>query len=128
MSKDAIFRVIEILDNKHILINYGLQNGAQEGSILRIFEEGEDVIDPKTNTSLGTLDFVKAEVEVVIPYDRFSLCEKIYRTQVNFLDPVSGLMTTRRAVAKLDINNDEATGRKITGNPTISVGDLAHLI
>ena len=62
MAKYKIFRVIEIIDERHILINCGLEDGIKEGDLLRIFEEGESVIDPKTGQTLGTFDYIKTEL------------------------------------------------------------------
>ena len=128
MAKYKIFRVIEIIDERHILINCGLEDGIKEGDLLRIFEEGESVIDPKTGQTLGTFDYIKTELEVVTPYEKFSLCEKINRSQTNFLSTLDSFVTTSKTVAKLDVNGEEMTHRKLNGNPTISVGDLARLL
>ena len=57
------YRVIEIIDEYSILINYGSLNGASKGDEVRIIAIGPEVIDPISKSSLGTLDKVKAELQ-----------------------------------------------------------------
>lgn len=124
MSKDAIFRVIEILDPTRILINGGSSQGLVEGDILEIFETGEKIKDPQTGEILGTLDFIKDKVEVVTTYEKFSLCKKIIRTKSSIFSPLSEYVTTTSVhIAELKVNKEQITNRKISGNPIISVGD-----
>ncbi len=123
MSKDAIFRVIEILDPTRILINGGSNQGLSDGDTLEIFETGGSVVDPQTGENLGTLDFIKDQVEVVTLYENFSLCKKIVRTKSNIFTPFNEYVTTTSHVASLKVNEEQITNRKISGNPVISVGD-----
>ena len=51
------FKVLEIVDNKTLLIDYGFNNRAAAGDVLRIIEKGEPVIIDGVN--YGTLDMVK---------------------------------------------------------------------
>ena len=86
------FKVLEIVDNKTLLIDYGFNNRAAAGDVLRIIEKGEPVIIDGVN--YGTLDMVKDIVEVVVPYDKFSICRKIIHKAVNPLNPLDALNKT----------------------------------
>lgn len=122
--KKNIYKVIEILDPTRILINAGKNSGLTEGTELELFEPGEPVLDPETGRSLGTLDYIKDTVEIVTVYENFSLCKKIIRTKSNLLSPLSNFVTTEVHVAKLKVNEEQISNRKISGNPIISIGDL----
>ena len=52
-------RVIKIIGPDRIVINVGLNKGANPGDIFVVFEAGEEILDPETNESLGQLERVK---------------------------------------------------------------------
>jgi hypothetical protein len=126
MSKE--YRVIEILNDKELIINYGLDDGAKKGNKVRIYSKGSEVIDPLNNKVLGTLDNIKDELEVFIVYDRFSVCRKVVRRQSNFLNPLSGLDITKTEFEPINVNRTQATKKKVIIGGTIEVGDSAKLI
>ena len=121
------YKVIEIVNQNTLLIDYGFSNGAQKGDSLRIITTGEPVIiDGK---DYGTLDTVKDIVEVVIPYEKFSVCQKITRTANNPLAPLFALQKTMTKLNPLNVDPDSISHRKIPiGNQTIQVGDIAQRI
>lgn len=120
------YKIIEIINSTNVLINGGIQQGLKEGETLEIYEPGEVVLDPETNTPLGTLDYIKDRIEIVTTYDNFSLCQKILRTKTNLLNSLDKYMTTNIHVARLNVNKEQITDRKVQGNPIISVGDLVR--
>ena len=70
------YKVIEVIDESALLIDYGLKDGARKGNTLRIIEKGKPVVIDGTN--YGTLDAVKEVVEVDVPYENFSHLELKY--------------------------------------------------
>ena len=50
------YKVIEIIDEYNIIIDYGFDKDAMQGEKLRIISKGEEVIDKATGNSLDTLD------------------------------------------------------------------------
>lgn len=58
-------KIIRILDDQRLIINVGLQHGVQIGDRFYIYESGEEIIDPESGESLGQMELVKAEVEVI---------------------------------------------------------------
>lgn len=73
------FKVVKIIDEYLIVVNYGKSQNAQKGDELEIFDIGERVFDPETNEDLGTLDLYKGKITVVNVYDKISLCKSAER-------------------------------------------------
>ena len=66
-------KVIRILDEYSLIINVGAKHGVKKGMKFIVYEEGDEIIDPETNKSLGKLEFVKGTIEVVNVQENFSL-------------------------------------------------------
>ncbi|WP_296912957.1 hypothetical protein, partial [uncultured Megasphaera sp.] len=95
------------------------------GDVLRIIEKGEPVIIDGVN--YGTLDMVKDIVEVVVPYDKFSICRKIIHKAVNPLNPLDALNKTLSQLRPLKVDPSGITNRKIPTPTPIKKGDIAIL-
>ena len=122
------YNVIEIIDEFNLLVNYGLEDGAQIGDKLRIYSPGEAVIDPITKTSLGSLDVIKDTVEVTTPYPNFSICKKIIPIGAPILNPLSQLLKKNRFSEPLNVKQEDMTHREIPEGSAIEVGDLVMLL
>lgn len=123
------FRVIEILDEYSILINYGNDEGACEGDEIRIISTGPEVKDPETGETLGTLDSIKSELTIVTTYNKFSLCKKIEITTNNILtNPLSQFQTTSTQAKPLDIDKSSISNKQIPNDTVINVGDLVEIM
>lgn len=122
-------KVIEIIDTLTILVDYGLDDGAEKGDCLRIYQKGDSVKDPSGRV-LGTLDIIKDVVQVIVPYNRFSICQKQKTVSAPLLNPwVELAARAGRTVSQpLNVNPAEITNRKIPSPTPISVGDPAMLI
>src|SRR3954464_3175528 len=58
-------KVAKILGNNEIVINRGSGQGVRRGMLFEVFApEGEEVWDPDTGETLGTVEDVKAKAEV----------------------------------------------------------------
>ena len=68
--------VINIMNNKNIIIDYGISQGAKRGQKVRVILEGEKIFN-LDNIEIGTLDRIKETLEIVEIYDNFSICQKI---------------------------------------------------
>ncbi len=123
------YRVIKILDDYSILINYGFNQVAKHGDDLRIYIPGEEIIDPVTGKNLGRLDKIKEIVTVSMPYENFSVCKKISNKIIDVLNPLSAMfeksITTQH---KLNINESEYDSFTIKSKDPIVIGDIAHLL
>lgn len=122
-------KVIRILSNEELLINIGSKKGAKEGALYEIYEQGETIKDPDTDSELGTLDYIKAEVEVVTVYKNFSIVKSLE----HYTETVStGIMTAfsdkTKEIHKIKTNKllvleEQITPIRIT-NEHIVIGDL----
>src|ERR687889_277083 len=67
-------KVAKILGNHEIVINRGRGQGVRQGMLFEIFApEGEEVWDPDTGETLGTVEDVKAKAEVTEVKDRLAV-------------------------------------------------------
>ena len=60
------------VNGDQIVVNLGAGN-AEAGERFRVLHRGEELIDPDTGLSLGTMETVVGEIEVVTIQDRFSV-------------------------------------------------------
>jgi hypothetical protein len=121
------YKVIEIIDDKTLLINYGIEHGAKSGDKLRISDIGENIFD-LDQSELGTLDAIKDTVLVDIPYESFSLCRKIKYMEMPILNPLSDLILKSKKIESLNIDKTAVTHRSIPDPTPIKVGDKAIVL
>lgn len=127
--EDYYYKVIEILDEYSILINYGADEGADEGDLVRVIAIGPEVKDPDTGNLLGTLDSVKSELTVVTAYNNFSLCKKVVTsTKSHIINPLSQFQTTNSEIKRLNIKEDSISNKKIPDDKIINVGDKVEVV
>ncbi len=120
------YKIIEIVNNTTVLIDYGFDEGAKSGDTLRIIKEGEPVIIDGVN--YGALDIVKDIIEVEVPYEKFSICKKITRKNINPIDPLISLQRTMTYINPLNVDRDQMSKRDVDGNSElIKKGDIVVL-
>ncbi len=67
-------KVAKILGRGEIVINRGRQNGVRQGMLFEIFApDGEEVWDPDTGETLGTVESVKAKAEITEVKERLAV-------------------------------------------------------
>lgn len=67
-------KVAKILGNREIVINRGRNDGVRPGMTFEVFAaEGEEVWDPDTGETLGTVEDVKAKAEVTEVKERLAV-------------------------------------------------------
>lgn len=122
--------VLEILNEYSLLVDYGIEDGATVGDVLRIYAEGEPVKN-LNGVTIGTLDQIKAEVEVSIVYMNFSICKKHNKMPFRNLTPLADLLSVTKPNVKqsaLVVNKLEISHRKVPGPAPICVGDKVMLM
>jgi hypothetical protein len=81
---------------------------------------------------LGTLDLVKETLEVTIPYEKFSVCEKVKRTTYSVLSPLTNMASgfERKEVhsVKLAVNESQISNLKFPEIEPIQVGDIVEVV
>ena len=77
-------KVAKILGSNEIVLNRGRNDGVRTGMVFEVFApEGEEVWDPDTGETLGTVEDVKAQAEVTEVKERLSVA----RLQQNAQSP-----------------------------------------
>ncbi len=75
MTKTIEGKVAKILDEYSIVINVGRNDGVTEGMVFVIFTQSSDEIkDPDSSETLGTLENVKDYVSAAHIQDKFTTC------------------------------------------------------
>jgi len=126
------YKVIEIINGKEIIINYGSEDGANVGDRIRVVQIGRDIVDEEHGVLLGTLDAIKDEVTVYTVYEQFSMCRKIQITRTSFLDPFANLsdsfVTTKEEFIDIQVDTSLSTNKTVPIPDPIRVGDKALVI
>lgn len=74
-------KVAKILGRGEIVLNRGREHGVRQGMLFEVFSpEGEEVWDPDTGETLGTVENVKAKAEVTEVKDRLAIA-RIYHAE-----------------------------------------------
>ncbi len=67
-------KVAKVLNNNEIVINRGRIDSVRQGMLFEVFSpDGEEVWDPDTGETLGTVEDVKAKAEVTEVKDRLAI-------------------------------------------------------
>ncbi|MGO9584600.1 MAG: hypothetical protein ACLP2Y_00105 [Limisphaerales bacterium] len=73
-------KVVKILSETEIVLGAGSENGIEEGTEFLIYEDGDEILDPETNKSLGILEIVKGYVTVINVQPKVSIAKTHTRT------------------------------------------------
>jgi hypothetical protein len=117
------WKVVKIIDEYNIVVNAGYEHGINKGARLEIFVPGEEVIDPDTNESLGTLDTIKAYLEVKNVFPKMCVCENAETRQVSLL---AAYHLTREETKPLNIDSSQISGGLNKTDRKIRIGDLVR--
>ena len=118
--KNGEFRVVQILSEYEIIVNAG-RSFVSRGNVLEIYAPGKDVIDPDTGWSLGTLDFIKANVIVKNVFEHMCVCRSD-TTDINSITrQINSLMAG--SVSPLNINSLDITPIHEDVDEVIRIGD-----
>lgn len=66
-------KIIKILDNKRVIVNLGYNDGIKKDMKFIIYDEGEEIIDPESNISLGKREIVKHKIKAIHIQEKFSI-------------------------------------------------------
>ncbi len=105
-------RVAKILDEVNLVINRGRQHGTVNGQRFVIFTPGEEVHDPETGQSLGTLELVKGHARVIHVQEKLAIL-RLERSGEGRTKTLSEIMAT-------------LSGRDETKLPEVAIGDCAR--
>jgi len=123
------YQVIEIIDEYNLLIDYGIEDGAEQGLKVSILYIGEDVIHPITKEIIGTMDFVKEYLEIVTVYPKFSLCRKLKKSStLSSMASMSPLNKYSVEEIPISVDAKQISHRKMEFDKKIQIGDKAIIL
>ncbi len=79
---------------------------------------------PETNEKLGTLDLIKAYIEVTNVFEKMSICKNTNTIQKNFFDTIGNLTKTERL--RLNVDSSQISNDFSDFDSQIRIGDLVR--
>ncbi|MEN6414339.1 MAG: hypothetical protein ABFC84_16500 [Veillonellales bacterium] len=70
----GILKVVRILDEFRIIVNYGSNSGAKVGQKMMVIQSHETIYDPETHADLGNISINKAIIAIKEVYPLFCVC------------------------------------------------------
>lgn len=123
------YKVIEIVDNTRILINYGRNDGASVDQPVRVYSKGREVRDPETNKSLGNWNIIKDELTITEVFNKFSVCMKKIKVTTSILYPLENAFTsTHTRNEELNVDATQITNNVNPSSSPIQAGDLIEIL
>ena len=122
---NEVFKIVRIVNDRNIVINAGNDQGLKEGDILEVFVPGEEIIDIDTGELLGTLDIIKAKLEIKNLYEKMSLCHNAQTSTKNVLYE-SAFLFSKTTRLPLDVDMTQAQKLNITSDNVLRLGDLVR--
>lgn len=119
-----VFKIIRIIDDHNVVVNCGKNHLINDGEILEVFVTGDEITDPDTNMSLGTLDIIKAKLEVKYLYENMSLCGNAETVTKNLL--MESTMLLRETIKPLKVDMTQAQKLNTKSDKIIRIGDLVR--
>lgn len=121
---DKTWRVVKIISDYEIVINGGSEDNLKKGDKLEIFVEGEEMIDPISKESLGTLDGIKAYISIVDLFEKMSICKNIVTKISNIAVSLANFETQRSE--RLKVDPTQISGPIDEYDKIIRIGDLVR--
>lgn len=101
------WKVVKIIDDYQLVINAGESANLEKGDKLMVYVPGEEILDPDTGESLGTLDTVKCYITVSDVFQKMSVCVNASTTNGD-LSNLGKLLSSRPK--PLPINPEDISG------------------
>ena len=124
------YKIIKIINEYNVLINAGTEDGILSSTRFIIKVKGKPVIFDGEN--YGTLDYIKAELEVKQLYPKMCLCQnnKIIkvRTNTGVLSSIYSGGETIEKIAPLEVATSDVDDEfKYILDHTLKVGDTVEI-
>ncbi|NPV91960.1 MAG: hypothetical protein HPY50_14435 [Firmicutes bacterium] len=123
------WKVIKIISDTQLVVNAGSKNNIKRNDELIVYDQGEELYDPDTGESLGTLDTVKCYLLVQDVFEKMCICVN-KETRLN--DMQKSLLALSMSLKGIDsgpihkplpVNAEDISGGLIPKS-RIKVGDL----
>lgn len=121
------FKIVKIISEYKVVVNAGSNCSIREDDILEVYQPGQEVTDPETGESLGTLDFVKAKLRVVDVFPRMCVCENRDTQKTTLIDIVQNFSPYQEKLP-LNVQTTDISGGYEEVDKKIKVGDLVRKV
>ena len=119
------YKIAKIIDEYQVVVNAGSNDLIHDDDCLEVYEPGQEVIDPDTGESLGTLDFVKAKLRVVNVFPKMCVCENRETEQKAFFSNLSQSFFYEETLP-MNVQTTDISGGYEGIEKKIKVGDLVR--
>ena len=122
-------KIIRIIDTKTVIINLGTNDGITNESYFNILGEPEEIIDPFSNSILGSVNVVKAKVKTSQAYDKFTIATTNWISHnIKLANPfASGISqffeTVETDTGELKVDKTEVQPWKAKSEMPVKIGD-----
>lgn len=120
------FRIVKIIDEYAVVVNAGSNSFIQENDTLEVYQPGQEVTDPESGESLGTLDFVKAKLRVTDVFPKMCVCENREREKKSIISIAQSF--TYEEKLPLNVQTTDISGGYEGIDRKIKVGDLVRKV
>lgn len=120
------YKIVKIISEYKVVVNAGSNCSIEENDILEVYQPGQEVLDPETGDSLGTLDFIKAKLRVIDVLPKMCICENRDTRQSSIIDLVQNFSREERL--PLNVKTTDISGGYEGIDKKIKVGDLVRKV
>jgi len=116
MNKEKIFKVAKVTNSDLIIINGGFLDEITENTRMLVFSLGEEIVDPDSGQSLGTLEIPKGYYKARHVQEKISTLIAENRTHQNSLMAITSFQKLLGGDIEQSLKN------------SIEVGDLVKIV
>ncbi len=124
---DKQLKVIEVISPYEILINAGAEDNIDEFSTYEIYIPGKKIV--VDGIDYGTLDNIKATLEIIQVYPKMSLCssDEVIKTLTHPYDRSTFSLKEKQDTKPLKVRASLKESHSYMLDKTIKVGDLVRI-
>lgn len=119
-------KIVKIISQTSVVMNAGLAESVKVGQRFQIIgKNGEQVIDPETGKSLGTLDEIKGTVEATHVYPAMTILETLkHRSKTPINQGFAQTMIYGPEIPdQLNVKREDISGGMPSSDSPIEIGD-----
>ena len=121
------YKIAKIIDEYQVVVNAGSNDLIHDDDCLEVYQPGQEVTDPDTGESLGTLDFVKAKLRVVNVFPKMCVCENRETEQKSFFSNISQGLFFEETLP-MNVQTTDISGGYEGIDKKIKVGDVVRKV
>ena len=115
------FHIVKIINDSEFIINAGIGDNVVGDKFKIVGHSIDEIIDPITNESLGSLETSKGTIEVKRVFEKMSIASSLSRFVSPFLQPMRDFYKTERV--RLNVDLTQVSGSSSNTDDAIRIGD-----